>query len=66
MDYLRLIIKSLNQIDVKGADNMDRLLGCIQGLERLDKELDKVPEKPEVSKNDNHYEPKQDLHGTVD
>lgn len=55
MDYLRLIIKSLNQIEVKGADNMDRLLGSIQGLERLDKELDK---KEEAEKNDHHDEPK--------
>jgi len=59
MDYLRLIIKTLNQIEVKGADNMDRLLGCIQGLERLDKEM-------EAGKSDDHDEPKQDLHGTVD
>ena len=61
MDFLRVIIKSLNMVEVKGADNMDRLLGCIQGLERLDRELDK-----EVGKNDDHNEPKQDLHGTVD
>jgi len=63
MDYLRLIIKTLNQIEVKGADNMDRMLGCIQGLERLDKELDK---KEGAEKNDHHDEPKQDVHGTVD
>ena len=61
MDFLRVIIKSLNMVEVKGADNMDRLLGCIQGLELLDRELDK-----EVGKNDDHNEPKQDLHGTVD
>ena len=59
MDFLRIIIKSLNQIEVKGADNMDRLLGCIQGLERLDKEM-------EAGKNDHHDEPKQDVPGTVD
>ena len=63
MDYLRLIIKSLNMIEVKGADNMDRMLGCIQGLERMDKELDKAEG---VGKNDHHDEPKQDLHSTVD
>ena len=50
MDFLRVIIKSLNMVEVKGADNMDRLLGCIQGLERLDKEM-------EAGKNDHHDEP---------
>lgn len=63
MEFLRLIIKSLNQIEVKGADNMDRLLGCIQGLERLGKELDKAEGD---DKDDHHDEPKQDIHGTVD
>lgn len=63
MEFLRLIIKSLNMVEVKGADNMDRMLGCIQGLERLNKELDK---EEGAGKNDHHDEPKQDIHGTVD
>ena len=63
MDYLRLIIKSLNLVEVKGADNLDRLLACIQGLERLDKEIDK---EKGAGKNDHHDEPEQDVHGTVD
>lgn len=59
MDFLRSIIKTLNLIDVKGADNMDRLLGCIQGLERLDKAM-------EEQHHDDNNEQKQDVPGAVD
>ncbi len=34
-NVLRSLISTLNQIDVRGKDNMDRLLGCIQTLEQL-------------------------------
>lgn len=29
------IISTLNQIEVKGKENMDRLLGCIMALEAI-------------------------------
>lgn len=60
MEIIRMIIKSLNQIEVKGADNLDRLLGCIQGLERLDKVM------KEAHNNGDQDEPKQDVSSTVD
>lgn len=60
MEIIRLIINSLNQIEVKGDVNLDRLLGCIQGLERLDKVMD------EVHNNGDQDEPKQDVSSTVD
>ena len=60
MEIIQLIIKSLNQVEVKGKDNMDRLLGCIQGLERLDKALE------EAHSNGDQDEPKQDVSGQVD
>lgn len=34
------IIYTINQVDVRGKDNMDKLLGCIQALERLAAQLD--------------------------
>lgn len=58
MEFLRNIIKALNQIEVKGADNMDRMLACIQGLERLDAAM-------EGTKNDSNNEQKPDVPGTV-
>lgn len=35
MITLQDIIRTLNQIEVKGKDNMDRLLGAIIALEQL-------------------------------
>lgn len=58
MEIIQIIIKSLNQIEIKGAENLDRMLGCIQGLERLDAAL-------EGTKNDHNNEPKQDVPGSV-
>lgn len=58
MDFLRMIIKTLNTIEVKGAENLDRMLGCIQGLERLDAAM-------EGTKNDSNNEQKPDVPGTV-
>lgn len=34
------VIYTLNQVDVRGKDNMDKLLGCIQTMERLTAKLD--------------------------
>ena len=34
-DLLRSVISTLNCIEVKGKDNLDHLLGCIQALESL-------------------------------
>lgn len=35
MDRINLIIHTLGLIEVRGKDNLNRLLGCIQELERL-------------------------------
>ena len=58
MEIIRAIINSLNQIEVKGAVNLDRLLGCIQGLERLDKAMEEH--------HDDNDQQKQDVSSTVD
>ncbi len=43
MDDIATIIKrviyTINQVDVRGKDNMDKLLGCIQTMERLLEQL---------------------------
>lgn len=33
------IIYTINQVDVRGKDNMDKLLGCIQALEGLQERM---------------------------
>lgn len=58
MELIRLIIRTLNQIEVKGAENMDRLLGAIQGLEKLDKAME--------AQHENNNEQEQDVSGKVD
>lgn len=37
---IRIIISTLNDIEVKGRDNLDKLLGCINALESVAKEMD--------------------------
>ena len=46
---IALIINTLNQIEVKGSDNLDKLLGSIQALEKMliDMEEDKNEGKGE-------------------
>ena len=34
-DTIAAVIKTLNQVEVKGKNNMDQLLGCIIALERV-------------------------------
>ena len=60
MDIIKIIIKALNQINVHGKDDLDRLLACIQGLERLDKALE------EAHNNGDQDKPEQNVHGEVD
>lgn len=62
MEIIQHIIKALNLIEVKGADNLDRLLASIQALERLDKAF----EQQEEQGNDDHDEPGQNVHGPLD
>ena len=39
MNTLELIINTLNRIEVCGRDNLSRLLGCIQELEKLKEDM---------------------------
>lgn len=35
MDQLTLILNTLNRLEVRGSENLTRLLGCIQALEKM-------------------------------
>lgn len=41
INYLQQIIATLNQVETRGKDNLDMLLGSIMALEDLVKELSK-------------------------
>lgn len=40
---LKMVISTLNGVEVKGKDNLDRLLGCINALETIVKSAESVP-----------------------
>ena len=48
---LTLLLNTLNRIEVCGAENLTRLLGCIQTLERM----------KEACANDADDQPRQDV-----
>lgn len=37
---IRVVISTLNDIEVRGRDNLDKLLGCINALDSIAKEMD--------------------------
>ena len=37
-EFIQMIISTLNEVEVKGADNMSKLLGCINALSQLIKQ----------------------------
>jgi hypothetical protein len=39
MTRIKAVISTLNCVEVKGKDNLDRLLGCIQTLESVAMEM---------------------------
>lgn len=45
MKTIARIIYTINQVDVRGKENMDKLLGCIQALEGLQERLKDEKEK---------------------
>ena len=55
MDLIRTLTavrNTLDGIEVKGRDNLDMLLGCIQTLETAIIDLKKAAEKTEAEVND--------------
>lgn len=43
---IKMVISTLNGVEVKGKDNLDRLLGCINALESVVKALEAAPAEP--------------------
>lgn len=64
MDIIKQIIKTLELVEVRGSDNLDRLLACIQKLKQLDQALDNELKKEQ--KNDDQDKQAQDVPGAVD
>ena len=42
-NLIRMVIATLNQVEVKGKDNLDKLLGCINALENVVQILEDHP-----------------------
>ena len=47
---IRLVISTLNEVEVKGKDNMDKLLGSINALEDFAHVLEKMPSPVQETK----------------
>lgn len=45
IDIITAVIQTLDRVEVRGKPNLDMLLGCINALERLAKELEKEETK---------------------
>lgn len=47
---IKMVISTLDSIEVKGRDNLDKLLGCINALEEVVRgaEIQNKPDKEEV------------------
>ena len=43
---IRIIISTLNDVEVRGRENLDKLLGCINALESVVQSLDVENSKP--------------------
>lgn len=50
LQLLRNIINTLNDIEVKGSVNMDKLLGCINALESIHR-VEQIKQTEEVEQN---------------
>lgn len=44
---IRLVLNTLNNVDVRGRENLDRLLGCMQALEKAAAALEKGDKEEE-------------------
>ncbi len=53
-DIISLVISTLNTVEVKGEDNMDKLVGCIRALRTVAKALEAPTgsAEPEPSKEE--------------
>lgn len=47
-EFLIMLLRSLNNIEVKGKDNMDVLLGCMMAIENKIAEINEEQNKDDV------------------
>ncbi len=50
---IKAVITTLDDIEVKGRDNLDKLLGCINALESVVKNMEREAKKPELEEDHN-------------
>lgn len=43
---IKLVVSTLNSVEVKGKDNLDKLLGCINALESVVQIMEKAEPSP--------------------
>lgn len=53
------LLKTLGEIEVRGRENMDRMLGCMLLLEKLLQAIEKG--NGEETADDHHDEPRKDV-----
>lgn len=49
---LKMVISTLNTVEVKGKENLDSLLGCINALESVVRIMEAPPAPPEKTKEE--------------
>lgn len=49
-EFLQQLLKSLNEIEIKGKENLDIMLGCMMAIEKAIKQIDSEQDT-EVSDN---------------
>ena len=49
---LKMVISTLDSVEVKGKDNLDRLLGCINALESVVQAEEAAQKKPSATRAD--------------
>lgn len=52
---IRIVISTLNEVEVKGRENLDKLLGSINALESVAQMLDAENSKPTEETEEVHH-----------
>lgn len=48
---IKMVISTLNGVEVKGKDNLDKLLGCINALETVVQVMEAAPKQAAAPEN---------------
>lgn len=49
---IKMVISTLNDVEVKGKDNLDKMLGCINALESVVQIMEAAPAQRQNSKQE--------------